>query len=191
MRATLPLKRIAIDRQPIRHRRDLRQLQIAQRELARFRFVLDRDFVAGLHIEGRDIDVAAVDLHVAVRNELARGAARIGEAEAENDVVEPRLEQLQQRLTGNAALAQRALENAAELPLEQAVLVTKLLLFAERDGVIGLFAAGTFRAVHARRIIFPLERFGRSKERHAIAAADFGFWSGISAHGKFVIVEIE
>ena len=56
MCATLPLKCVAIDRQPIRHRRDLGQLEIAQRELSRFRFVLHRDFIARLHIVGRNVD---------------------------------------------------------------------------------------------------------------------------------------
>ena len=97
---------------------------------------------------------------------------------------------LQQRFTGHTAFAQSALENAAELAFEQTVLIAKLLFFTERDRVIGLFAAGTFRSVHARRIIFSLESFRRSKEWHAIAAADFGFWSGISAHEE-IRVEVK
>jgi len=38
--------------------------------------------------------------------------------------------------------------------------------------------------MHAGRIVLPFQRFGWSKKGHAIAAADFGLWSGISAHRK-------
>ena len=47
-----------------------------------------------------------------MRDQLARGAASIREAEAENDVVEPGLEQLQQGFAGDAALAQGSLERS-------------------------------------------------------------------------------
>jgi len=115
-----------------------------------------------------------------------RAPLRCCEAETEDDVIESRFQKLKQRFTGDAALAQRALENAAELFFEQAVLITELLFFTERDRVIGLFAARTFGAVHAGRIILSLKRFGGSKERHAVAAAHFGFRSGVSAHEKKV-----
>ena len=66
-----------------------------------------------------------------------------------------------------------SLEDPAELLFHQAVLETELLLFPERDRVVRLFAAGSFRTVHSRRIIFPLERFGRSEKRHAVSAGNF------------------
>src|SRR5207237_572062 len=87
---------------------------------------------------------------------FARGG--VGEAEPEHDVVDPGLEQLEQRLAGHAALAQCVLENAPELTLEQPVLVTELLFFAERDCIIGLLAPRSLWPVHAGRIIFSLER---------------------------------
>src|SRR6266496_2121026 len=79
--------------------------------------------------------------------------------------------------------AQRVLENAPELPLQKSILITQLLFFSERNRVLGLFPPGTSGAVHAGRIIFPLQRLGGAEERHAITAADFCFWSGVSAHG--------
>src|SRR5204863_9555114 len=133
-----------------------------------------------------DVDVLAVDLDVAVGNELARAAAGIREAETEDDVIEPRFQKLKQRFAGHSALAQGGLENPAELFFEQAVLVTELLFFTERDRVIGLFAARTFGTVHAGTIILSLKRFGWSKERHAVAAAHFMFRSGVSPHEKKV-----
>src|SRR2546423_4351690 len=104
-------QRIAIDRQPIGDRRNLRQLHIAHRELARFRFVLHRNFVAGFEVERRNIDALAIDLHVSMRNQLPRRAARVRQAEPENDVVEAGLKKLQEGVTGYATPAERGLEN--------------------------------------------------------------------------------
>ena len=115
-------------------------------------------------------------------NELARAAAGIGQAQTEDNVVEAGLEQLQERFTGDATLAQRVLKNSPELSLQQPVLVAQLLFFTERDGVIGLFPSRTFWPMHPGRIILPLERFRRPEKWNAVAAANFGFWSGVSAH---------
>jgi hypothetical protein len=76
------------------------------------------------------------------------------------------------------------LENPAELFFKETVLIPQLLFFTQGDRVIGLLTAGALRAVHAGRIVFALERFGWSKERHSIAAANFCFRSGVSAHEK-------
>ena len=111
-------ERVAIDGQPVGDGDDLGQVEVADDELTRFWFVFDRDLVTGLNVVGRDVDGAAVHDHVPVGHELSRGAAGIGKAEPENDVVDPRFEKLEQRLAGHAALAQRVLENAAELTLE-------------------------------------------------------------------------
>lgn len=121
-------------------------------------------------------------------NELARAAAGIGKAQTENNIVEAGLEQLQKRFAGDAAFTQCVLENPPELSLQQPVLITQLLFFTEGNGVIGLFPSRTFRPVHPRRIILPLERFRWPEKRHAIAATNFRFWSGISAHGNREIV---
>src|SRR4030095_12587215 len=105
-------------------------------------------------------------------------------AEAENDVVEPSLEKLQQGFAGDATPLEGSLEDPAKLLFHQAVLEAELLVFAERHRVVGLFGAGSFRTVHPRRIILPLKRFGRSEKWHTVAAGDFCFGSGISGHRK-------
>src|SRR5580692_6045669 len=64
----------------------------------------DRDLIADLALEARDVDFAAVHLHVAVANELAGLAAGDSEAEAIADVVEAGLELLEQDLAGDAGL---------------------------------------------------------------------------------------
>jgi hypothetical protein len=66
---------------------------------------------------------------------------------------------LQQRLARHTAFAQGVLENSAELPFEQTILITELLFFPERYGVLRLLAPRTLWSVHARRVIFPLKRF--------------------------------
>ena len=91
----------------------------------------------------------AVDAHVAVVDQLAGGRAALGEAEEVDDAVETGLEELEEALAGDAALALGDGERAAELALEQAVDVTELLLLGEADGVFGELAA-RFRAVLPR-----------------------------------------
>jgi len=83
---------IAIDRQPIGHWNDLGQLEIAQGQLSRLRFVFHRNFIASFHVVGRNIDCPAVYQDVPMGNELARAAAGIGQAQTEDDVVETGLE---------------------------------------------------------------------------------------------------
>jgi hypothetical protein len=79
-----------------------------------------------------------------VRHQLPRGTARICEPEPEHHIVEARLEKLQQCFAGDTATLQRSFENPAKLFFQQAVLITELLFFTERDRVIGLFAARPF-----------------------------------------------
>ena len=103
------------------------------------------------------LTLLAVHLHMAMRNELARGAARIRETKTKNDIVEPSLKQLEQRFARDSTLLQRRFEDAAKLLLHQPVLETKLLFLAERDCVIRLLAARTFGTMHPGRIILALE----------------------------------
>ena len=175
-------QRIAIDGQPIGHGSDLGQLKIAEDQLTRLWLVFNGDLIARLHVIGSNINAAPVHEDVPMRNELAGGTARICQAQPENHIVDPRLKKLEKCLASDAALAQCVLENAPELALEQSVLITELLLFSERNRIIGLFAPGTFRAVHTGRIIFSLQGLGRSKNWNAVTAADFSFWSGVSTH---------
>src|SRR5437764_6537791 len=179
----LATKGVAIGGQPIRYRGNLGQLEIAEDELARFRFVFNRNFVAGFHIVGSNVYAAPIYQHMTVRHQLPGGAPRIGQAEAIDDVIESGFEKLEERFASHTALPKRVLEDAPKLPLQKPILITELLLFTERNCVLRLFSSGASRAVHARRIIFSLQRFRLSEDRHAITAADFRFWSGVSAHG--------
>src|SRR5215471_8153139 len=117
-----------------------------------------------------------------VRHQLTRCTTRISEPKPVNNIIESGFQQLQERLTGYTTLAQRTLENAAELSFKQSVLVAQLLLFTEGNRVIGLLASGAPRAVDARWIILSLQRLRRSEDRHAVTPAYLRFWSCISGH---------
>src|SRR3954447_3420565 len=111
---------------------------------------LEGDHVVLPHLTGGDVAPAAVDRPVAVADQLARLAARRGESEAHEDVVEPALEDPQQVLAGDALLAGGLLVVVAELLLEHAVVAASLLLLPQLDAVLGLLLAPA--AVIAGRI---------------------------------------
>src|SRR5713101_940154 len=112
--------------------------------------LLDRHHVPDLHLERGDVDLAVVDAEVAVAHELPRFRARVGEAEAEDHVVEALLEVLEQVLAGLALGRAAAKVVAAELALEQPVEALDLLLLAQLHAVFGELGAPL--AVLARRV---------------------------------------
>src|SRR5688500_53258 len=77
----------------------------------------DRDHAVGPHLAARDVHAAAVHVEVTVANELPGLRARGGEAEAVDDVVEPRLEHLEQVLARDARPLRGLRVVAAELLL--------------------------------------------------------------------------
>ena len=95
----------------------------------------DRDHIANLALEARDVDLAAVDLDVSVTNNLARLAARNRKTEAVSNVVETRLELLQEQFAGDAGLVGSLLVVGAELGLEREVDALGLLLLAKLQTV--------------------------------------------------------
>src|SRR6185436_7926444 len=84
-----------------------------------------------------DVHLASVHRQVTVPHELPGLRPRRGQPEPIGDVVETALEQLEQRLTGDAAHPFGLLEVLAELILEHAVDALHLLLLAELDAVAG------------------------------------------------------
>src|SRR5689334_25426424 len=72
-----------------------------------------------------------------VAHQLPRLRPRRGKAETIGDVILPSLEQLQQRLTGDAAGPLRLFEVEAELILEHAVNTLHLLLLTKLHAVTG------------------------------------------------------
>src|SRR3954454_20054984 len=117
---------------------------------------------------------------MAVGNHLPRGAPRIGKAEAVDDVVETGLEKLEEDQAGHAALVGSDAEVAAELALQDAILIAELLLLGESDRILGLLATGTLWSVHARAVVFTFQRLGRAKDGDSEAAADFCFGASVT-----------
>src|SRR4029450_2403125 len=117
-----------------------------------------------------------------MRHELVRCTTRVGEPKPVNNIIESRFQQLKKRLTGYTTLAQRTLENAAELSFKQPVLIAQLLFFTEGNRVVGLLASGASGAVDAGWIILSLQCFRRTEDRHAVTPAYLRFWSCISGH---------
>src|SRR5574342_157083 len=99
--------------------------------------VLHLDQVPGLEAEGRHVHLAPVDAEVAVAHQLARLVAGVGEAEAEDHVVEPELQRLQQVLAGLALGGRGVPVGVAEVGLQEAVEALHLLLLAQLDAVLG------------------------------------------------------
>ena len=145
----------------------------------------DVDDVVHLERAGRNVDLAAIDLDVAVRNHLPRGGAGVRKTEVINHVVEARLQNLQHLFARDATAFQRLFVNAAELALHQTVIVTELLLLDQAEAVIGVLAAG-LGAMHAGTVIAAFEIFRRAEDRDAETAADANAGTCITSH-KFMI----
>src|SRR5262245_8314291 len=96
-----------------------------------------RYLVARPHGERGDVDFSAVDPEVPVSHQLPGLGPGGGEPEPVDDVVQPPLEQLQERLARHAADAVGLLEVPSELILEDPVDAPELLLLAQLDRVLG------------------------------------------------------
>ncbi len=120
-------------------------------------------------------------------NHLAGLGTALAEAKPVDDVVEPAFEQRHERVARVAFSRYGLLKVASELPLEHAVIVLHLLLFAQVLTVVGKLDAALL--VHAWRMLATLDRaLGRiaarsfEEELQAIAATKATNWTGISCH---------
>src|SRR6185312_15463882 len=146
-----------------------------------------RDDVVRLDLVARDVDPAAVDVEVAVADELARLRARGREAEPVDDVVEPRLEHPQQLLAGHARALRGLGVVGAKLLLEETVVAARLLLLAQLQQVLALLDPAA--AVLPRRIRAALDRallgqtaLALEEELHTFTAADAALGAGVAGH---------
>src|SRR6185295_9160743 len=143
--------------------------------------------IAGLHRVRGHVRGGAVDREVAVGHELAGLCPRAGEAEPEDDVVEPGLEPLEERLAGDAGRAFGLTVVVPELPLEHAIDAADLLLLAQLDAELAHLAAAD--AVLAGRGRTPLEgallgvaASALQEELGALPAAQAADGSGVAGH---------
>src|SRR5215207_9385292 len=109
--------------------------------------------------------------------------------EADEHVVEARLEQPQQVLAGHAGLPAGLVVVVAELLLEHAVIPPRLLLLAQLQPVLRLPRPAA--AVVARRVVAPLDAalvrqaaLALQEELHALAAALLALGACLSGHGS-------
>src|SRR6202161_976267 len=145
------------------------------------------DDVVLAHPVGRDVDLPAVHREVAVRDQLAGHVAALGEARAEDHVVQAALKQLEHGLAGPAALGGRFDVVAVELPLEDAVDPARLLLLPDLRQVVAFL--GAVPAVLARRVRPDLDRaLGRvalgalQEELGLLPAAKLAVRACVSSH---------
>ena len=121
--------------------------------------VLDFDDVVHLQREGRHIDLAAIDLDVAVAK--PSGARRRGcwRNRGDNTTLSRRVSRICSICSPvTPRRLQRLLINAAELALQQAVVIAELLLLDQAEAVIGVLAAG-LRAVNAGTVVAAFQIF--------------------------------
>src|SRR5262245_44354646 len=162
--------------QPGRHREAAALLERVLDVLADGLARADRQPVARPQLGGRDVAAAAVDVHVAVGHELARAAAAGGEAQREDRVVQPALQQREQVLAGVARHARSPLEVLGELPVGHAVEALEALLLAQLRAVLGVprarpgVLAGREVAL-GQRALAGLAAAGLEEELHALPAA--------------------
>src|SRR5208282_2904915 len=135
---------------------------------------LDLDEVADLDLVGGDVDATAVDLHVAVVDELARGEHRRHELGAINQRIEAALQQADQMGARIAAQAQRLDVIFVELALRDvAVIALDLLLGLELGAEVGGLALAAL-AVLAGAVFALVERAaGTAPDVLAHTAVDF------------------
>src|SRR5712691_1028490 len=136
---------------------------------------------------GRDVDLLAVHREVAVPHQLAGHVAALGEARAEDDVVQAALKQLEHGLAGPAVLAGRFHVVAVELPLQDAVDPAGLLLLPDLLQVVAFL--GPVPAVLARRVRPDLDRALRrvalgalQEELGLLPAAELAVRACVSSH---------
>src|SRR4051794_41186524 len=154
------------------------------------RLLGDLDDVVGAHPVGRDVDLAAVHPDVAVAHQLASHVAGLSQAGPVDHVVQPRLEDLEQNLTGLAGLLVGLFVVAAELLLQHAVDAAGLLLLAQLEQVLAVLAAAP--AVLARRVGPDLDRALRGlalaaleEQLHLFAPAHAAVGSGVTGHVRY------
>ncbi len=116
-----------------------------------------------------------------VGDELAGSGTRGSKPQAEDHVVQARLAELEEDITRLALLGFRTLEEDAELTLEHAVDVLRLLLFAELDAILGEFAPAVLPMLTGSEIA-TLEHLVGPVDRLAETTGDFGTRTSIPSH---------
>ena len=124
---------VFVHQKPIRNGDNLGELDAALGEAGGFVIALDGNDITGLEVHGRDVGFATVHRHMTMADHLAGATESLGEAHFLNDIVEAGLKELKEDFTGHTTAAAGDLEVAAELALEDSILVTELLFLSKSD----------------------------------------------------------
>ena len=149
-----------INEEPIGNGDDLGEFDSALSEACGFVVGLDGYNIPRLEVHGRDVGLASINGNMTMADHLTCTTKCLGETHFLNDIVEAGFKELEEDFTSHTTTTAGDLEIAAELTLQNSILVTELLLFGQCDRIIRLLAAGTLRSMLARRIVFILECFG-------------------------------
>src|SRR3954447_21057721 len=147
--------------------------------------LLDVDHVVLGDLEGGDVHLLAVDLEVAVYDELAGVATGARESGTVDHVVEPALEELQQVVTGLARTTAGLRVVAVELLLEHAVGEAGLLLLPQLEEVLALLDAAA--AVLAGRVGATLVSLVAADEVDTQPARLLRHGAGVTGHGSSLL----
>src|SRR5665213_379994 len=118
---------------------------------------------------------------MAVVDQLAGRSARVPKAKVKHHVVQTGFQNLQHRLAGDAAAAQRLFINTAKLLLHQTVVITQLLLLVQAFAVFGGLAT-RLRPVDAGTVVAAFEIFRRTENRNSETAADADAGTCVTSH---------
>ena len=110
---------------------------------------LHGDHITDIETTRWDVTLVTVDEDMAVADELTRGPDGADHPSTADNIVQATLEELHEDITRVALLALRFFNSAAELLLENVVVVAELLLLDQADAVVTQTA--TTEAVHTRR----------------------------------------
>src|SRR6266702_3307300 len=127
---------LRIDSNPLRQTALFGERQRFENTSLLLRLFAHGNHVASLDLQRRDVRDDAVHRDRLVAHELTRFSARRTEAHAIHDVVQTRLEQLQQVFTRVALATVGFSEVTAELALEHAIDALHFLLFAQLRAVV-------------------------------------------------------
>ena len=124
---------VFINQKPIGNSDDLGEFDSALSEAGGFVVAFDSYNIARLEVHGRDVGLASIHGDMTMADHLTCTTKCLGETHFLNDIVEAGFKELEENFTSHTTTAAGDLEIAAELALQNSILVTELLFLGESD----------------------------------------------------------